>query len=74
MDKIVCTNTDLMLETDKPDKLPLEFAIARLTMANVTAGQAMHFDAELTNPRPVGTIYIDGQLWAVDSRDPARLR
>jgi len=68
VDKIVCTGATLVLETDKPDKLPLEFAIARVTMANVTAGEAMNFDAELTNPKPVGTIYSTGSFgpWVVE--------
>ncbi|MGH9599518.1 MAG: hypothetical protein ACRD27_06615 [Terracidiphilus sp.] len=65
---IECTDAHLTMETDKPGKLPLEFAIARLRLTNVSAGGAMRFKAELTNPKPVGTIYTQGTFgpWVVD--------
>jgi hypothetical protein len=68
IDRIECTGTDLVLETERPGKLPLEFLIARLNLTNVTSGGAMSFDADLTNPRPVGTIHSKGSFgpWVVD--------
>ena len=52
----------------KPGKLPLEFAIAHMKLTDVSAGGPMHFDAELTNPRPAGTIVTTGSMgpWMVD--------
>ena len=55
----------LTLETSKPGKLPMEFAIAHLKLTGIGAGGAMGFEAELTNPRPVGTIQTQGSIWAV---------
>ena len=68
MDSIECNGAKLTLETSKPGKLPLEFDIARMKLSDVGAGGPMHFDAELTNPRPPGTIVTSGSMgpWAVD--------
>lgn len=66
---VKCTGARLTLETDKPDKPPLVFAIAHLKLTGVGEGrEAMGFDAELTNPRPQGTIYTKGRFgpWSVD--------
>jgi hypothetical protein len=56
------------LETSKPGKLPLEFEIAHVKVTHVNSGGPMHFDAELTNPKPAGTIFTSGNMgqWAVD--------
>jgi hypothetical protein len=57
------------VETSKPGKLPLEFAIAHLSLKGIRNGDAMGFEAELTNPRPVGTIHTSkGSFgpWQVD--------
>ncbi|MGH9604444.1 MAG: hypothetical protein ACRD3N_01975 [Terracidiphilus sp.] len=66
--ELVCTNSRLTMETNKPGKLPLEFPITRLELTNLTAEGAMNFNAKLTNPRPVGTIYAKGKFgpWVVD--------
>ncbi|HZL51336.1 MAG TPA: hypothetical protein VFC37_10350, partial [Terracidiphilus sp.] len=67
VDSLECNGAHLTVETSKPGKLPLEFAIAHLTLTGIRAGGPMNFDAELTNPRPVGTIYTKGSLgpWLV---------
>jgi len=67
LDNLECSGAHLVLETGKPGKLPLEFAIARFKLSNIASGGAMTFDAELTNPRPVGTIHSTGSLgpWLV---------
>jgi len=57
-----CTGAELVLETSKPGKLPLEFAIAHLRLTNIASGGAMGFDAELTNPKPVGRFMRRGAL------------
>ncbi|HUA99988.1 MAG TPA: AsmA-like C-terminal region-containing protein [Terracidiphilus sp.] len=65
---IECTDGHLTLETSKPGKLPLEFAIARLKLTNVNLNGPVDFDAEVTNPKPTGTIYTKGTFgpWVVD--------
>ncbi len=62
VDKIECTGAELEMETDKPGKLPLEFAIAHWTLTGIAKGEAIGFDAELTNPRPRGTVKTTGSF------------
>jgi hypothetical protein len=68
IENITCNGANLTLETDKPGKLPLEFAIAHIKLNHVRPGRPMQFDAELTNPRPAGKILTTGVMgpWSVD--------
>ncbi|MEI9970508.1 MAG: hypothetical protein WDM87_18545 [Terracidiphilus sp.] len=69
IDSIDCTNAHLTIETSKPGKLPLEFAIDHVKLSHVSIGGSMQFDAQLTNPRPVGTIITSGSIgrpWVVE--------
>jgi hypothetical protein len=70
VDTIVCNSARLVMETSKPGKLPLEFAIAYLQLTRIASGGAVGFDAELTNPRPVGTIHTTGSLGPWLASDP----
>lgn len=72
VDSIRCTGAHLTLESSKAGKLPLEFAIAHLWLTDVSAGGAMRFDAQLTNPRPAGTITTAGNFgpWVIS--DPGQ--
>jgi hypothetical protein len=72
IEAVECTDARLTIETSKPGKLPLEFAIAHLKLtgktSGISVGEAMGFEAELTNPRPVGTIHTNGSFgpWVVE--------
>jgi hypothetical protein len=68
VDAIECTRAKLTLGTNKPGKLPLQFDIARLRLTNPISGGSMNYEAELTNPRPQGTIHTTGSFgpWLVD--------
>src|SRR6202050_1795607 len=69
VDKFVCEDTKLLINTSRPGKPPLEFAIGDLRMKDVGPGLPMHFDATLVNPRPVGNIQSSGLFgpWQPDS-------
>jgi hypothetical protein len=56
VDKFVCEDTKLVINTLNPGKPPLEFAIASLKMKDIGPGQPLQFNATLTNPKPVGDI------------------
>jgi hypothetical protein len=74
VDKFACENATLIVNTLKPGKLPLEFDIESLRMKTIGPGQPLHFDAKLTNPKPVGSIQSTGSFgpWQPDSpRDTA---
>jgi len=72
LDAVECTGAHFVLETSKPGKLPLDIAIARFKLTGsdgqgVSTASAMKFEAELTSPRPVGTIHSTGTFgpWLV---------
>jgi hypothetical protein len=70
VESIECTGARLTLETDKPGKLPLLFDIARLKLTGLAANSTTSFEAELTNPRPVGTIHATGNFGPWNVGDP----
>jgi hypothetical protein len=69
IDRMECTGAELVMETSKPGKLPLQIAIAHLKLTGISAAGAMNFDAELTNPRPVGTIHSTGSFGPLQGAD-----
>ena len=60
VDQFVCQDAQLVINTSRPDKLPLEFSIGNLKMKDIGPGQPLHFDATLMNPKPVGDISSSG--------------
>ena len=67
---ITCDGAHLTLETDKPGKLPLEFAIAHIKLTHLSAAGTMQFDAKLANPKPQGTILTTGTMGPWKVEDP----
>jgi hypothetical protein len=70
VDKIICTDSVFILETNKPNKLPLEFDLAKITLTNVGPGEAFHFVANLTNPKPIGDIASTGTFGPFELHHP----
>lgn len=68
--RILCDNAHLVLETDKPGKIPLDFDIQHLELDHVAAGEPMQFKAVLTNPQPKGLIHSSGKFGPWDQDDP----
>ncbi|HEX8816661.1 MAG TPA: hypothetical protein VF753_14275 [Terriglobales bacterium] len=68
VDKFVSDTAELVINTDRPEKLPLEFSIERLQMTRIGSGQPLRFEADLINPKPVGDIHSSGNFgpWAAD--------
>jgi hypothetical protein len=74
VDRLVCDRAQLVINTLKPGKLPLEFDIESLKVTSVGPDAPMHFEANLTNPKPVGNVLSSGSFgpWDADSpRDTA---
>jgi hypothetical protein len=69
VDKFVCDQATLIINTLRPGKLPLEFDIESLNMTSIGPNEPLHFDANLTNPKPVGNILSSGSFgpWRADS-------
>lgn len=58
--QFVCDEANLVINTSRPDKPPLEFAINNLEMHDIGPGQPLRFTATLINPKPVGRIHSSG--------------
>jgi AsmA-like C-terminal region len=69
IDKIICTQASLVLETDKPHKDPLEFTIDSLTLTNLAPNTPLQFEATLTVPRPSGPIHTTGTFGPWNTAD-----
>lgn len=69
VDQFVSEGAQLVINTSRPDKLPLEFDISSLKMKDIGPGQPMHFDATLVNPKPIGDISSSGFFgpWQADT-------
>lgn len=67
IDAVDCISARFTLETDKPNKLPLEFAINHFHIKAVRPGAPMDFEAEVENPKPPGLIHTIGTFgpWIV---------
>jgi hypothetical protein len=68
--KIFCKNVKLVIETDHPNKAPLEFVIQNLELTNVGAGQAMLYTADVINPKPIGDVHAAGHFGPWFGDDP----
>jgi hypothetical protein len=66
VDKIVCRDMTLTIETNKPGKEPLVFDIHDVTLHDVGPGKPFPFEASLVNPKPEGEIHSTGHFgpWA----------
>jgi len=69
VDRFVCDEAQLIINTLKPGKLPLEFDFKNLKMTSIGPDGPMHFDADLTNPKPVGNVLSSGWFgpWQANS-------
>jgi hypothetical protein len=70
VDKLVCDDTQLVINTLKPGKLPMEFDVASLKMTSIGPDGPMHFDADLTNPKPVGNVLSSGTFGPWNANSP----
>ena len=67
---MTCAGAELTLETSKPGKLPLTFAIQTLNVTHIDEGGRMNFDAVLSIPKPKGLLSTHGALGPWESQDP----
>ena len=70
VDRFVCVDTKLLINTVKPGKPPLEFAIGDLRMKEIGPGLPLRFDATLVNPKPIGDIHSTGQFGPLNEASP----
>jgi hypothetical protein len=70
VDRFVCSNTKLIINTANPAKAPLEFDISDLRMKDIGPGQPLRFEATLVNPKPVGDIRSTGEFGPLREESP----
>ena len=70
VDELLIDNATLILGTNKPGKVPLDFEISKVRMTSVGANQPMKFHAILTNPKPVGHIDSTGDFGPYNAHSP----
>jgi len=70
VDEFVSEQARLVINTLRPDKLPIEFDISNLQMKEIGPGQPLLFDAALVNPKPVGAIHSTGLFGPWEADDP----
>ncbi len=69
-ERVVCEDADLVLETNKPGKMPMHFPIPHLTLTHVTPGGAMGYVADVLNPKPMGLVHAEGHFGPWVTQDP----
>ncbi len=70
IDTVDCIGAHVELQTDKPGKMPLEFAISHFRVTDLRPGHPMDFEAALTNPKPPGEILSKGSFGPWNISDP----
>jgi hypothetical protein len=70
LDKIVCSDMTLTIETNKPGKQPLVFEIRDVTLHDVGPGKPFPFEARLVNAKPVGDIHSAGTFGPWQNAEP----
>lgn len=67
---VICDDARLYIETNKPGKEPLEFDIAHVELTDIDVDKPFHYDAQLTNPKPIGTIHAVGSFGPWQGAEP----
>lgn len=70
VDRLEIDHASLVLGTNKPGKVPLDFEISNLRMQSIGAGQPMRFHAILVNPKPIGDIDSTGSFGPFVTHSP----
>jgi AsmA-like C-terminal region len=68
--ELLCDNATLVIGTDKPGKVPLQFDIGQLRLTSIGPGEPMKFHAVLVNPKPIGNIDTTGDFGPFDEESP----
>ena len=70
VDRIVFDDSQLVIDTDKPDKDPKVFALKHIVLRNVSQDSPSPYDATLTNAIPTGDIHAVGTFGPWNPESP----
>jgi hypothetical protein len=62
IEKIVADGAVLKILPSKPGKEPLEFDLYKLTLTSQGPGKPLRYETTMTNPKPPGLIYANGEF------------
>jgi hypothetical protein len=71
IDLLHSTDAVIALESSKPDRPPRTFAIHDLLLTDAAFDRPVHFDAQLTNPKPIGQVQTSGRFGPWNADDPS---
>lgn len=70
VDNFIFADAQIVINTENPNKPPLEFDISDLRLTSTGQGRPLRFDAKLINPRPVGSIHSTGFFGPLNEESP----
>jgi hypothetical protein len=70
VDRIVFDDSQLVIDTDKPDKDPKVFVLKHIVLRNVSQDSPSPYDATLTNAIPTGEIHAVGTFGPWNPESP----
>ncbi len=70
VDDIICDNSELVIETAKPDKDPKRFELRHIELHDVGPNAPLRYHATLTNAVPRGDIQANGFFGPWNTDDP----
>ncbi len=70
VDKFVCDDSRLVIETIKPDKDPKDFELSHIVLRDIGPNEPWHYDATLVNAIPKGDIHSTGTFGPWDNDSP----
>jgi hypothetical protein len=70
VDKFSFSDAQIVINTENPNKPPLEFDISGLRLTSTGPARPLRFDAKLINPRPVGNIESTGFFGPLNEYSP----
>ena len=70
VDKIIFSDAQIVINTENPNKRPLEFDINDLRLTSTGPGRPLRFNTKPINPRPVGNIHSTGFFGPLNEDNP----
>jgi len=70
MERVILTDSELVILPRHAGRAPLEFALHRVVLGSLEASKAMSFEAQLTNPKPIGLVNSTGSFGPFDAGTP----
>jgi hypothetical protein len=70
VDRIVFDDSQLVIDTDKPDKDPKVFVLKHIVLRDIGPNSPSPYDATLTNAIPTGEIHAVGTFGPWDTEEP----